>query len=241
MIQLLNIDCMAYMATCRDKEFDLAVVDPPYGINAPNMQMGHAPNRKEEGQYPGKTTAVKLKANRLQRLNGGGGKLKNRILNKSKIEWDNEKPSMEYFNELFRISKNQIIWGGNYFPLPPTRGIAVWNKKQPWENFSQCELAWTSFDCPAKLLSLSNTGGGQFRNQDSSHTKACKTLCLVAEAFRQVGKQDCRHSLRKRLFSHCCSLRWLRLRGLRNRLRLFSSCSEAIQRANHSTKNVRIV
>lgn len=157
-IELLNIDCMEYMATLPDKAFDLAIVDPPYGINAPNMQMGSAPTRKGHGHTV--STAVKLKGI----LNSGSGKLKNRMLNKSSFGWDNEKPTDEYFNELFRVSKNQIIWGGNYFDLKPMRGIAVWNKLQPWDNFSQCELAWTSFDVPAKLLSLSNTGGGQPRD-----------------------------------------------------------------------------
>ena len=155
MLDIRNCDCMTLMKEYPDKYFELAIVDPPYGINAPNMQMGSNPNRKEEGQYPGKSTAVKLKG----RLNTGSGKLKNRILNTSKIDWDNQKPNKEYWSELFRVSKNQIIWGSNYFDLPPTRGIVCWNKNQPWENFSQFELAWTSFDMPAKLFTFSNRGG----------------------------------------------------------------------------------
>jgi len=100
-----------------DKYFDLAIVDPPYGINAPNMQMGSAPNRKGNGQYPGESTAIKIKKGRL---NGGSGKLKDRALNTMDCDCDYEKPTTEYFKELFRISKDQIIWGGNYFDLPPT-------------------------------------------------------------------------------------------------------------------------
>ena len=65
-------------------------------------------------------------------------------------------PPKSYFDELFRISKNQIIWGGNYFDLPPTRCIVCWDKVQPWENFSQIELAWTSYDKPAKLFRFDN-------------------------------------------------------------------------------------
>ena len=61
-------------------------------------------------------------------------------------DWDFYPPSEDYFRELERVSKNRIIWGGNYFQLPPTRGILCWDKMQPWENFSQFELAWTSFD-----------------------------------------------------------------------------------------------
>ncbi|WP_198418063.1 DNA methyltransferase [Chryseobacterium nakagawai] len=92
-------------------------------------------------------------------MNQGSGKLKNRVLNQSNCDWDNAIPGEEYFKELFRVSKNQIIWGGNYFDLRPTRGIVFWDKLQPWDNFSQFELAWTSFDKPAAKIALSNTGG----------------------------------------------------------------------------------
>lgn len=73
-----------------------------------------------------------------------------------KKDWDNEKPSKQYFDELFRVSKNQIIWGGNYFDLPPSQGFYIWDKKQP-ENFSlaMCEYAWSSIQKPAKIWSLS--------------------------------------------------------------------------------------
>lgn len=151
-----NMDCMDYMRTLPDKAFDLAIVDPPYGILAPKMNMGSAPNRHGKGQYPGISTAERM---RRVRRDSGAGKLKNRALNTMKCDWDDAPPTQEYFDELFRVSRNQIIWGGNYFPLPPTRGIVCWDKQQPWENFSQWEMAWTSFDCPAKLISLSNTGG----------------------------------------------------------------------------------
>lgn len=118
--EVYNEDCMAVMARYPDKWFELAVVDPPYGL----------PERSGQG----------------------AGKLQNRIIQQMhKKGWDIA-PNMEYFNELFRISENQIIWGGNYFPLTPTRCILVWDKVQPWENFSQVEIAWTSFDSPAKLF-----------------------------------------------------------------------------------------
>ena len=155
MIDILHCDCMDFMATCENNSFDLAIVDPPYGINAPNMNMGNNQNRKD-GLNREESTAVKI---RKGRLNRGGGKLKNRALNTMDCEWDYATPSKEYFDELFRISKNQIIWGGNYFDLPPTRGIICWDKVQPWENFSQFELAWTSFDKPAAMFRYSNTGG----------------------------------------------------------------------------------
>lgn len=74
---------------------------------------------------------------------------------KKKI-WDNSIPSKEYFNELFRVSKNQIIWGGNYFDLPPTQGFFIWDKKQPHDfSLAMCEYAWSSIQKPAKMWSLS--------------------------------------------------------------------------------------
>ena len=120
-IRLYNGDCMEWMKDVPDKWYNLAIVDPPYGLSK-------------------KSTT-------------GSGKHKNLILNKSHIadKWD-KKPQKEYFDELFRISKNQIIWGGNYFDLPPCRCFVCWDKCQPWENFSQVEMAWTSFDKPAKLF-----------------------------------------------------------------------------------------
>jgi site-specific DNA-methyltransferase (adenine-specific) len=150
---------MLGMAQYPDKWFDLAVVDPPYGINAPSMNMGVNETRVRDGRSNG---AVELqKKNRLQRLNGGGGKLKNRILNTSKIDWDYKTPEQDYFDQLIRISKNQIIWGGNYFTdkLQVSRCWVCWDKLQPWENFSQIELAWTSLDSPTSIFKYSNTGG----------------------------------------------------------------------------------
>jgi len=121
---LYNIDCIVALKDFPDNYFDIAIVDPPYGL----------PKGSTHGR----------------------GKLKNRIINSDSIsEWD-VAPPKSYFDELFRISKNQIIWGGNYFDLPPTRCIVCWDKVQPWENFSQIELAWTSYDKPAKLFRFDN-------------------------------------------------------------------------------------
>jgi len=184
--EVFNIDCLGYMNQISDKYFDLAIVDPPYGINAAKMQMGSHPNRSRTdgfGSGPAISTVVKLKG----RLNSGSGKLKNRLLNKSEIDWDNDIPDKEYFNELFRISKNQIIWGGNYFDLPPTRGIVAWNKLQPWDNFSQFELAWTSFDVPAKLFSYSNTGGANKEKKIHPIQKPIKLYKYLIDVFAEKG------------------------------------------------------
>ncbi|MES2733596.1 MAG: DNA methyltransferase [Bacteroidota bacterium] len=184
-----NFDNMELMARYPDKYFDLAIVDPPYGINAPDMQMGSNPNRSRTDGYgsgPGVSTAVKQK-NRLQRLNGGGGKLKDRILNRTSISWDYAIPSPEYFAELKRVSKNQIIWGGNYFPLPPTRCVVCWDKMQPWENFSQFELAWTSFDKPAALFRYSNTGGTNNEKKIHPTQKPIALYKWLLQRFAQPG------------------------------------------------------
>ncbi len=114
MVEVHNIDCMEYMKGLEDNAFDLAIVDPPYGIGI----------------------------NKSGRLGHYGGKGK---------AWDNETPTEEYFLELYRVSKNQIIWGANYFVMPVTRCFLIWDKQQP-ENvsFASCEYAWTSFDRSAK-------------------------------------------------------------------------------------------
>lgn len=181
-----NEDCMELMSRYPDKHFDLAIVDPPYGINAANMQMGSHPKRSKTdgfGSGPGISTAVKLKG----RLNQGSGKLKNRLFNKSVIDWDNEIPSKEYFNELFRVSKNQIIWGGNYFPLNPTRCIICWDKLQPWDNFSQWEMAWTSFDKPAAKYALSNTGGANNETKIHPTQKPIKLYKWLLSKYATKG------------------------------------------------------
>lgn len=96
---------MEYMKTVPDKFFDLAVVDPPYGINADNFNNG-AGYKDHHAESTSKRMRTK------GRLNQGSGKLKNRILNQSDCGWDSEPPSDKYFKELFRVSKNCIIWGG---------------------------------------------------------------------------------------------------------------------------------
>ena len=88
----------------------------------------------------------------------GAGRLKNRTLNRHDMNWD-VRPSDVFFTELQRVSEYVIIWGGNYFNLGPCRCFVCWDKCQVWENFSQCEFAWTNFDKPAKHVKISNRGG----------------------------------------------------------------------------------
>ena len=91
----------------------------------------------------------------------GRGKLKTRTFNRGNISTWDIAPKAEYFEELFRVSRNQVIWGGNYFPLPPCRCFLVWDKLQPFPNFSRCEYAWTSFNMPSKLFAFDNRYSGK--------------------------------------------------------------------------------
>lgn len=76
-----------------------------------------------------------------------------------KKDWDNEAPNKELFDEIFRVSKNQIIWGGNYFNFPPSKGFLIWDKKQSYDfSLAMCEYAYSSFDFPAKMYSYANRG-----------------------------------------------------------------------------------
>tara|TARA_R110002020_G_scaffold17507_3_gene61409 strand:+ start:581 stop:1303 length:723 start_codon:yes stop_codon:yes gene_type:complete len=178
--------CEDIMKGYPDGFFDLAIVDPPYGINAPNMRMGTHPKRSRQdgfGSGPGVSTTSKMKT----LFNHGGGTLKDRNLNKASFNWDDEPPSPEYFQELFRISKNQIIWGGNYFDLPPTRCIICWDKLQPWDNFSQWEMAWTSFNKPAKKYAISNTGGSNTEGKIHPTQKPVKLYDRLFADFSEPG------------------------------------------------------
>ena len=114
--KLYNMDCMEGMKQFPDKYFELAIVDPPYGIF------------------------------------GNKAKSSNRIDKNGKInKWD-IKPTQEYFDELFRVSQKQIIWGANNFTLPETEYFIVWDKWQTVDNFASAEYAWTNIKMPAKVF-----------------------------------------------------------------------------------------
>jgi len=116
-INLYNMDCMEAMKEMEDNKFDLAIVDPPYGIG--------------------------ISSNPIRQ-------------NHDKKQWDNAVPNAEYFKEVSRVTKEQIIWGGNYFDLPPTQNYIVWNKIQPHDfSLAMCELAWCSIQRPIKMFTYS--------------------------------------------------------------------------------------
>ena len=135
-------DCVTALKRFNDKYFDLAIVDPPYGIGA------------------GKRVGTTYKEGVLRSKKGFG----NTKLYTAK-NWDNEVPTAEYWNELFRVSKNQIVWGGNYFTqyLPESRGWIYWDKKiinHQIDNYSDGELAWTSFDTVLRKVTYDWIGLG---------------------------------------------------------------------------------
>jgi len=158
MINLYNQDCMEAMAGFDDNQFDLAIVDPPYGIH--------------------------------DKLLRGSGFMKNSLQKERYREkqWDKEIPPDEYFKQLERVSKNRIIWGGNYFPLKPTRGIIAWVKPQMRNHpaFSQWEMAWTSFDKSAKVVE-SNTAALEDGNTTHPTQKPIKLYEWLLMNYAKEG------------------------------------------------------
>jgi site-specific DNA-methyltransferase (adenine-specific) len=123
-ITLHNGDCMDGMKDMPDNAFDLAIVDPPYGIGD------------------------------IIRHSKGGGQLAENFNDGKDLEWNSKIPDKQYFCELSRVSTNQIIWGGNYFAhlMDPSRCWIAWDKKNGGSSFADIELAWTSFDRVAKIF-----------------------------------------------------------------------------------------
>ena len=126
MITITNEDNMQMMCRYPDKHFDLAIVDPPYGIERFKKASG----------------TTRFKSSKLMQEEG--------------LLWD-IKPNEDYFIELFRVSKNQIIWGANNFILPPSEYFCIWDKKQTVDNFATAEYAWVSMGLkkPAKIFEYS--------------------------------------------------------------------------------------
>ena len=125
-INLYNEDCLQAMKAMQDKQFDLAIVDPPYGIDI----------------------AEKLANGWVSKA--GGTKHKSK-------DWDKYPPSQEYWDELFRVSKNQIVWGGNYFMSKIKRDSPCWifwDKNNGDSLFADGEMAWTSFDTPVRIAKI---------------------------------------------------------------------------------------
>jgi len=132
MVNLINADCIDVMATFKDKQFDLAIVDPPYGIGMDGGNVG----------YKG-------------------------FNNFEKKDWDKETPNDKYWKELFRVSQNQIVWGGNYFGLPASRCWVIWDKGEGFYNrtYAEAELAWTSFNANVKIYKRDPLAKGDYKGK----------------------------------------------------------------------------
>ena len=131
---MFNMCCESYMNACKENRYELAIVDPPYGIDASRMTMGK----------------------------GSGNDLKKHDTTK---EWDSAVPSSDYFKSLKYVSENQIIWGGNYFDLPPSRCYLLWDKMDYNSDFASHEMAWTSFDQVVKCYRRARAKNGDNKNK----------------------------------------------------------------------------
>lgn len=129
--KIINADCLDILKQLPDKCIDLVLTDPPYGIDYGGQLI--------------KGEEFKFNTNKHGWRNFGNN------------EWDKERPSEEIFKEILRVSKNQIIWGGNYFAdlLPASQGWLVWNKGQRDFSLADGELAWTSFDRALRIFDYS--------------------------------------------------------------------------------------
>ena len=126
-LKITNEDNMELMARYSDNHFDLAIVDPPYGINRGGQEETFTKNPKHKRKHH------------------------------EQKEWDNETPTKEYFDQLFRVSKNQIIWGGNYFVEflnEGTMGWIFWYKGQEGLTMSDGEIAYSSFQKATRQINI---------------------------------------------------------------------------------------
>ncbi|MBO7670135.1 MAG: site-specific DNA-methyltransferase [Oscillospiraceae bacterium] len=161
----LNCDCMEYMKMLPDKAFDLAVVDPPYG-----------------GVTKGGYMVNNQSRNRLARNKDYHVAL-----------WSQCAPEQAYFDELFRVSKNQVIWGANYFQtkiLRDSQGWIVWDKENGATKFADCELAWTSFDRATRIFRFRWQGmlQGDMANKEDRIHPTQKPVALYRWIFTNYAK-----------------------------------------------------
>lgn len=165
-----NMDCMEGMREFPDKYFDLAIVDPVYGDVT-------------KGGY--------MTNNRGQRI--GTGKANQKGYHSGL--WSQEKTDNLYFQELFRVSKNQVIWGSNYFTnmLPVSQGWIVWDKQHPEGiGFADCELAWTSFNKASRIFRFMWNGmlQGDMRNKEDRIHPTQKPVALYTWILNKYANKD---------------------------------------------------
>ncbi len=166
-LTIYNADCMEIMSRYEDNYFDLAVVDPPYGIDHANKA------GKQAGQKYGNACAPKA--------------------NYAEKDWDIYEPDKNYFNELKRVSKNQIIWGANYYPqhLFKSMGWIVWDKDNGDNGFSDCELAFTSFQKALRKFKYTWNGmiQGDMKNKESRIHPTQKPVKLYNWIYKNYAQE----------------------------------------------------
>lgn len=154
-INIIHGDCMEAMARMKDKQYDLAICDPPYGINV---------SMAKEIGYRGFNVFIPK-------------------------EWDKEIPNPEYFNELFRVSKNQIVWGGNYFHLNPSRCFLIWDKGEGFKgrSYAEAELAWTSFDANVRIYKRDPLAKGDYHGKIHPTQKPVRLYEWLLKNYAKPG------------------------------------------------------
>jgi len=151
--ETFNMDCLEYLKNCKDKQFSCGILDPPYSSACLGIE-GNSWKGKH-GRFGGLFTkyhdALSITKN-VNHASGGNlfGKYSGELDAKN---WDSEPPSEEFWDEIDRVCDWLFVFGGNYFPLPPSRNWIIWEKTIP-ENFSMAmlEMCWTSVPGNAKII-----------------------------------------------------------------------------------------
>jgi site-specific DNA-methyltransferase (adenine-specific) len=163
-VELLHIDCIEYMKTLPDKAFDIAIVDPPYGVKQLSVNENRDPNSKFRRSMAKMVDSAK--------------------------KWNSDVPDEKYFTELFRVSKEQIIWGANNFVLPPSEYFCIWDKKQTVDNFASAEYAWVSMNQwkkPAKVFTYQIHAANAADDKIHPTQKPVKLYKWLIQKYAQCG------------------------------------------------------
>lgn len=202
MTEAYNMDCLDAMRQMPDKAFDLAIVDPPYGGGAGSKFVqeekagptGLAAGTRTMSTTSGHDLAASLTSTISAARTGGTWAAKYQmrtggIFSSDISHWD-VAPPLEYFQQLARVSKNQIIWGGNYFDLPPTRCFIIWRKSNiPLEGFTMApvEYAWTSLNRNAAMHECFSNGGSGREERFHPTQKPVELYEWLLAKFAQPG------------------------------------------------------
>ena len=185
-----NMDCMEGMKQFPDKYFDLAICDPPYGINIGDEIGGGGAECYRSEESATENSNRRRNAVRKQITVGGGLCKPPKIY---KAFDDSHTPDAAYFTELMRVAKNVIIWGGNYFldNLGATECLVVWDKKRRGLNFADCEIAWTNIKQPCRIFGFKWNGMLQedMKNKEYRIHPTQKPVALYKWLLSNYSKQ----------------------------------------------------